>query len=135
MKCERVVFSGHAIQRMFQRSPGRDEVVAVVSSGEIVADYPDDSPYPSRLLLGFVDSRPVHVVVACEAETGMCIVVTAYEPQPEQVTVSLQRGDTTVILKQVPADVCENCGEYYLSERTETAVKSGAEVEILKFAA
>ena len=58
-------------------------------------------------------------------------------------TVTLQRGDTTVILKQVPADLCTNCGEYYLSsaitaqvlERAETAVKSGSEVEILRFAA
>ncbi|HZT28426.1 MAG TPA: type II toxin-antitoxin system MqsA family antitoxin [Bryobacteraceae bacterium] len=59
------------------------------------------------------------------------------------VTVTLQRGETTVILKRVPADVCDNCGQYYLSsevtaqvlERAELAVKSGAEVEILKFAA
>jgi YgiT-type zinc finger domain-containing protein len=65
------------------------------------------------------------------------------------VTVTLQRGETTVILKQVPADVCDNCGEYYLSsevsaqvlEKAEAAVKSGAEVEIgvepeiLRFAA
>ena len=58
-------------------------------------------------------------------------------------TVTLQRGETTVILKQVPADVCENCGEYYLSSevsaqvlaKAESAVKSGAEVEILRFAA
>jgi hypothetical protein len=48
-----------------------------------------------------------------------------------------------VILKQLPADVCENCGEYYLAsevaaqvlEKAESAVKSGAEVEILRFAA
>ena len=59
------------------------------------------------------------------------------------VTVSLQRGETTIILKGVPADVCGNCGEYYLSEdvtrrvmeRAEAAVTSGAEVEILRFAA
>ena len=59
------------------------------------------------------------------------------------MTATLQRGETTVILKGVPADVCENCGEYYLSEavtdqvltRAEEAVKSGAEVEILRFAA
>lgn len=59
------------------------------------------------------------------------------------VTVTAQRGDTTVILKRVPAEVCDNCGEYYLSsdvaaqvlERAESAVKSGAEVEILRFAA
>jgi ribosomal protein L32 len=48
-----------------------------------------------------------------------------------------------VILKNVPAEVCQNCGEYYLSDavtgqvlkRAETAVKNGAEVEIVRFAA
>ncbi len=60
-----------------------------------------------------------------------------------QVTVVLQRGETVVIFKDVPADVCENCGEYYLSdeiagellERAEKAIQNGAEVEILRFAA
>ncbi len=59
------------------------------------------------------------------------------------VTVTLQRGDTTIILKGVPADVCDNCGEYYLSEviasqvlaRAEDAARNGAEVEIARFAA
>ena len=59
------------------------------------------------------------------------------------VTVTLQRGATTVIIKGVPAEVCENCGEYYLDENTtkqvlsmaEQAVKNRAEVEILSFAA
>lgn len=72
-----------------------------------------------------------------------CIVCRHGETAPGVVTVSLQRGDTTVILKGVPADVCDNCGEYYLSEdvtrrvmeRAESAVSSGAEVEILRFAA
>jgi len=57
--------------------------------------------------------------------------------------VTLQRGDTTVILKGVPAEVCDNCGEYYLSEEVTLrvlaaaaeAVARGAEVEILRFAA
>jgi len=55
----------------------------------------------------------------------------------------LQRGATTVIIKETPADVCATCGEYYLSESiaarvasiAEEAVKKGAEVEILRFAA
>jgi len=72
-----------------------------------------------------------------------CIICKHGETAPGVVTVSLQRGDTTVILKSVPADVCGNCGEYYLSEevtrrvmeRAEAAVASGAEVEILRFAA
>jgi len=37
------------------------------------------------------------------------------------VTVTLQCGETTVILKQVPADLCENCGEYYLSSEVARA--------------
>ena len=84
MDCKRVVFSGHAIQRMFQRGVGRDAVNAVISGGETVADYPDDTPYPSCLLLGRVGNRPLHVVVAWDAGTSTCIIVTAYEPQPEQ---------------------------------------------------
>ena len=70
MTCERVVFSGHAIQRMFPRGMRPDAVNAVISGGETVADYPDDSPYPSRLLLGFVESRPFHVVVALGCRDG-----------------------------------------------------------------
>ena len=72
-----------------------------------------------------------------------CLICKNGDTKPGKVTVSLQRGETTVIIKAVPADVCENCGEYYLSEaittqilsRAEEAVRKGAEVEILRFAA
>jgi YgiT-type zinc finger domain-containing protein len=72
-----------------------------------------------------------------------CVICRNGNTRNGHVTVTVQRGDTTVILKQAPADVCDNCGEYYLSteiaaqvlERAESAVKSGAEVEILRFAA
>jgi YgiT-type zinc finger domain-containing protein len=72
-----------------------------------------------------------------------CTVCKNGETKPGTATVTLQRGGTTVILKEVPADVCDNCGEYFLSsevtaqvlERAEAAVRSGAEVEILRFAA
>ncbi|MGA2329615.1 MAG: type II toxin-antitoxin system MqsA family antitoxin [Bryobacteraceae bacterium] len=72
-----------------------------------------------------------------------CVLCRHGETRRSEATVTLQRGATTVILKGVPADVCQNCGEYYLSdevtgqvlERAEAAVRSGAEVEILRFAA
>jgi len=72
-----------------------------------------------------------------------CVICKQGETESGQVTVTLQRGESTIIFKSVPAEVCENCGEYYLSEaiteqllsRAEEAVKSGAEVEILRFAA
>ena len=64
------------------------------------------------------------------------------QTQPGKVTVTFQRGESLIIFKQVDAEVCENCGEYYFSEavtekllkRAEEAEKNGAEVEILRFA-
>jgi YgiT-type zinc finger domain-containing protein len=72
-----------------------------------------------------------------------CVLCKHGQTKPGEVTVTLQRGDSLIIFKQVIAEVCENCGEYYLSEavsqkllqRAEEAVKNGAEVEILRFAA
>jgi YgiT-type zinc finger domain-containing protein len=72
-----------------------------------------------------------------------CVICKQGETAPGLATVTLQRGESTIIFKQVPADVCGNCGEYYLSQdiaerllsRAEEAVKNGAEVEILRFAA
>jgi len=72
-----------------------------------------------------------------------CVICRHGQTRPGDVAVTLQRGDCIVVFKGVPADVCENCGEYYLSEkvtdqllmRAETAVKNGAEVEILHYAA
>lgn len=81
MDCKRVVFSGHAVQRMFERGIGRDDVLAVIAQGETIAEYADDKPYPSRLLLGAVGAKPLHVIVEAAA---LCIVVTVYEPTLER---------------------------------------------------
>lgn len=52
MERERAVFSGHAIQGIFQREMVRDAVLAMVAHGETIAAYEDDKPYPSILPLG-----------------------------------------------------------------------------------
>lgn len=82
MDCAEVIFSGHAIRRMFERSLGRDAILEAVRGGEVIAEYPDDSPYPSCLVLGFVAGGPIHVVVARDPQTRACFVVTTYEPNP-----------------------------------------------------
>lgn len=72
-----------------------------------------------------------------------CVICKHGETKSGKTTVTLQRGETIVIIKEVPADVCDNCGEYYLNEKitdqvllmAEEAVKKNAEVEILRFAA
>ena len=58
-------------------------------------------------------------------------------------TVILERGGSTIVIKDVPAEICENCGEYYLSEDvtdkvhnfSEQACRQGVEIEVLKYAA
>ena len=68
---------------MFERSLSRGDVLEVIRNGEKIANYPDDSPYPTCLILGFVQSRPIHVVLANNVEDNKGIVVTAYEPDSE----------------------------------------------------
>lgn len=72
-----------------------------------------------------------------------CMICKTGEIAPGKVTVTLERGDTTVVIKKVPAEVCDNCGEYYLDDaaaewvygQAENAVARRAEVEILRYAA
>ncbi|MBI4384981.1 MAG: DUF4258 domain-containing protein [Nitrospinae bacterium] len=81
-KIKRVAFTRHALNQIFTRSIGIDDVKAVISSHEILAEYPDDFPYPSRLLLGFVKGRPLHVVLGYNSKESAAYVVTVYEPNP-----------------------------------------------------
>ena len=76
-------YSRHAFERMFERNITPDSVARIVESGETIARYAEDSPYPSCLLLGFDQSGPLHVVVAGPNEDGLGIIVTVYRPRPE----------------------------------------------------
>ena len=82
MDCSAVRFSGHALRRMFERGLTRTDVLAVITTGAVIANYPEDRPYPSSLLLGFPQGRAIHVVVARDEDRGECYVVTAYPPDP-----------------------------------------------------
>ncbi len=56
------------------------DVRHVLETGEIIEEYPDDTPYPSQLMLGWHESRPLHIVVADNEDFQETIVVTVYEP-------------------------------------------------------
>ena len=77
-----LVFRVHALLRMFERRISTDDVKAVIGRGETIEDYPDDRPYPSRLVMGWRGARPLHVVVADNLSENELIVITAYEPDP-----------------------------------------------------
>ena len=78
----KLVFRIHAIQRMSERQISVATVKHVLEKGEIIRDYPDDTPYPSRLILGWREKRPLHVVAA-SGEADQTIIITAYEPDAD----------------------------------------------------
>ena len=87
----RLVFRVHAIQRMFQRGISEGEVKQVVAVGETIETYPDDKPFPSRLMLGWNGSRPVHVVVADNVAAQEAIIITVYQPDVEEWEADCRR--------------------------------------------
>lgn len=78
----KVTYRVHAVRRMFERGITEADVQTALSAGEEVAAYPADAPYPSRLLLGWRGDKPLHVVVAYNAQEEEQIVITVYEPDP-----------------------------------------------------
>lgn len=72
-----------------------------------------------------------------------CVICKQGETHKGLTTVTLEKGHTTVVIKEVPAEICENCGEYYLSEHAtekvqnlaEQAFQHGVEIEVLRYAA
>ncbi len=58
-------------------------------------------------------------------------------------TIVLEKDHTTLVFKRVPAEVCENCGEEYISEEVNKALLlrareemgRGVVLEMLNFAA
>ena len=64
---------------MFERNISTDDLISVISSGEIIEEYPEDEPCPSVLIMGLIDSVTYHTVIAvC---TDHIRVITVYIPE------------------------------------------------------
>jgi len=68
---------------MFERSISTSDVAKVLDEGEAIKEYPDDKPCPSKLILGFIEKVPLHVVASYDAFERKIIIVTVYEPHPD----------------------------------------------------
>jgi YgiT-type zinc finger domain-containing protein len=72
-----------------------------------------------------------------------CVVCKHEETRPGHTTVTLERDGGALVIRKVPAEVCENCGEPCVSaEVTRSLLTSanetlpaGVEVDIREFAA
>jgi YgiT-type zinc finger domain-containing protein len=72
-----------------------------------------------------------------------CVVCKQGETRPGKATVVLQRQGATLVINDVPAQVCENCGEEYVEELVADSVlasagasaRAGVRVEIRDYVA
>lgn len=52
----------------------------------------------------------------------MCVICKHGETRTGTTTVTLERDTTTLVIKDVPARVCANCGEAYFDADTTDAL-------------
>ena len=83
MQPRRLIFRDHATRRMMERRVRVADIRSIIEDGEIVEDYPNDFPHHSRLLLGWIKGRPLHVVVADHPSLLESSIITVYEPDPQ----------------------------------------------------
>ena len=62
--------------------------------------------------------------------------------RPGLVSATLERGGAVLVFREVPADVCDNCGEVFhredvtraLLSQAEAAIREGVELDVRRFA-
>lgn len=81
---KRIKFTDHARIEMAKDGISADEVMKAIENGRVIEVYVDDSPFPSCLLYGKSDEKPIHVVCALPQHINMLIVVTVYAPDPRR---------------------------------------------------
>ena len=87
---------------MFERNISAEDVRKVLSDGVVIEESPDDLPYPSRLIFGWCEDRPIHVVVAINEEESSVIVAVNASAGPyldvARELVSGYGGDPIIVL-------------------------------------
>ena len=72
-----------------------------------------------------------------------CAICKNGSTRNEHITVTLDRDQTILVFKGVPAQVCDNCGEEYVSAEinrkllaiADEAARRGVRLELLQYAA
>ena len=72
-----------------------------------------------------------------------CVICQSGETEPGTTTVTLTRDETTIVIRDVPAQICTTCGEEYvdaltgkgLSQIAEMAVNEGVQVDVWRYKA
>lgn len=75
-----VYWKDHIIQRMRQRKINVSEILSVLTDFQIIEVYNDDKPFPSYLLMGYADTRPLHIVAGVNETDCEIHLITVYIP-------------------------------------------------------
>jgi YgiT-type zinc finger domain-containing protein len=70
-----------------------------------------------------------------------CVICKTGETRPGVTTVTFEREGLTLVIKEVPAQVCTNCGEDYVDDQVaheiltiaERMARSGALVDVRRY--
>ena len=73
-KPEAMVLTQHSRKRFAERGISIDDIRYVFRTGEIIAQYPGDTPFPSCLILGYSGERALHVVASIDK--GLVYTIT-----------------------------------------------------------
>ena len=76
----RIGWRKHTLQRIAERQVLQKEVLQILLSAEVIQAYPDDRPFPSLLVFGWIADRPIHVVVSYDKTGNLVYIITVYEP-------------------------------------------------------
>ncbi len=61
-----------------------------------------------------------------------CVICQYGETEPGTTTVTLTRDETTVVIRDVPAQICTTCGEEYVDAATGKRLAQIAETAIVR---
>jgi hypothetical protein len=65
---------------MHERGISEEEVEKAIANGTVIESYPNDTPFPSALLLGMAGAKAIHVVFADDVQDDIRIIITVYVP-------------------------------------------------------
>jgi len=68
-----------------------------------------------------------------------CVICKNGNTEHGHVTFTLERNNSIIVFKNVPAMVCENCGDFYLTtettnmllEKAQKTLEKGVEFEVI----
>lgn len=106
---QRILYRDHGEEKRREEDVSLDEVRSVLRNGLVLRRYPEDNPFESYLVLGWIEGparlgtyargRPIHVVAADDNRRAVTWIITIYEPDPADWTDQFRWRSTWTSVK------------------------------------